>query len=329
MENAIPVVNSTVNQQKEKLDSVTLVPPGFHPARCYSVVDLGFQHSAKYNKWSQKIEYVFEILDHRQKFYADDTEERPSVSSRMLTNSMGKTSSLRKFAANAFGKTLNDQEAESFNIFSFADKTFMVQIVHSSPDKDGKVYENIEAIAPFNPAMVSPNANMAPHNDLLCFHIGTHGFNTKNFAFLPNFKRQTIMKSQEAMDHQKAGGKFAERSDFEEQGSSTAQGPSGSRQPNNAQGSNTNNNQASSQKPAVNMLVTDYSYEQYMGANWTDEGLVKAGLAEWAQPEPQAPAPNGPSSPGAPPPQGNMQGNPNLRALQGDLPNSDLQGLNM
>ena len=137
------------------------------------------------------------------------------------------------------------------------------------------------------------------------------------------------MKSQEAMDHQKAGGKFAERSDFEEQGASTAQGPSGSRQPNNAQGSNTNNNQASGQKPAVIMLVTDYTYEQYIGSNWTDEGLVKQGLAKWAQPQTPAPGPSSPSGPSGPAPQGNMQGNPNLKALQGDLPNNDLQGLNM
>lgn len=324
MSTGIPVVNAAVNNQKEKLESVRLAEPGFHPARCYSVVDLGHQHSSKYNKWSPKLEYVFELLDVRQRFYEDDTEERPTVVSVMQTNSMGKQSNLRKFASNAFGKTLSDEEAAKFNVYGFADKLFMVQITHSEPNNEGRVYENISAVAPLNPAMVGPNVNMNPHNEILCFHIPTHGFNSPNYALLPGFKKGLILKSQEAMEYAKNGGKFAEREEFQTE-NSAAQGPAGSR-PQPAQ-SNAPQQNASSQKPALVMLVTDYTYEQYIASGWTDESLIKAGHAKLAAPAPSAPSgpPQGPGAPVAP--QGNMAPPQQPQGMGGDLPANDLGGL--
>lgn len=329
MNNSIPVVHAPVVQQKEKLDSVTLAAPGFHIARCYSVVDLGLQHSTKFNKWSPKIEYVFELLDHRQKFYEDDEGIRPTVVSTMHTNSMSKNANLRKYAVAAFGKDLSDTDADAFNVYEFADKIFMIQISHSKPNSEGVVYENIIGIAPFNPSYAT-GVDITPHNELLCFHIATHGFNSPNYAFLPGFKKGLIDKSQEAMDHKKNNGKFADRSDFETEGA--AQGPAGQRQnPNQGQAPNAQQtNQASSQKPAIILLTQDYTLEEFRSQNWTDKGLVDAGYAKWA-PKAPAPAPQGPPPPtqGAPvPPAGAppYQNNPNLAGLTGgDLPDDDVQ----
>lgn len=306
-----------VNTGPEKLDSVRILEPGFHPARLYAIVHLGKQYFSHYNKWTDKIEFVFEFPGLRQRFYADDTEERPTVTSISFTVSMGRKSNLRPFIESMIGKKMTDQEAEQFNIYSLADKYYLVQVNHSEPDKDGNVYADIVSATVLQQRMIDPAIDMTPYNPLHLYHIPTHGFEGPEFGNLPQYKRERIMASEEGIEHKKAGRKFAEPDRTSSNGS-TAQAPSAAAPP-AAPGP------MASQKPRLQMLVSDYTYEQYKGSGWTDEMLVQHGKAKLVQPA----APAAPPAAAAPPPAPGQPYNPVLHSIAGDHDDSDLDDLPM
>lgn len=312
----IPVMTGDVNQGRKKLDTVQLIPIGFQVARLYAITDYGHQHNTKYNKWTHKVEFTFEFLGWRQKFYEDDTEIKPSVSGRTFTLSMGSKSNLRPFVKSMTGRTLSDKEAQQFNVYTLADKLYLVNVEHSEPKEDGTVYENVGTVVPFDSRMAD-GVDLTPYNELNLYHIPTHKFDSPEWLNLPFFKRERIMRSQEGIAHEKEGGTFAEpeRTDG---GTSTAQGPAAPR-------SNPSTPPpADDLKPKLILLDTSFTREVWNANGWTDELLVQHGKAKWDAPAtpPQAP-PSAPAPQGPPPPSA-MAGNPNLQNLKGDLPDDDL-----
>jgi len=319
----IPVMTADVSAGKEKLKTIVMIEPGFHVARLYAITDYGHQYNEKFNKWTHKVDISFEFLGWRQKFYEDDLIARPTVVGRTFTLSMNKKSTLRPFINSALGKSLSDDQAGSFNIYTLGNKLYLVNIGHSEPNSKGDIYENINGIAPYNERMAQ-GIDLTPHNDSQFYHIKSHGFSGDAWLKMPNFKREKIKSSEEGIVHHKTGGKFEEPVYDNKEGSSTAQAPSMQRQ--NPAGPN---QQASNQKPKFVLIDTSYTKEVWNQSGWSDEVLVEHGKARWETPaQPQAPsgppAPLGPSGPPAPVSQSfqvmnGLNNNPNLQKLQQEI----------
>ena len=90
---------------------------------------------------------------------------------------------------------------------------------------------------------------------------------TENFAELPNWIKEKIKKSNEAVEYAAQGGTFAERerSDEDNKQSSAPEPPS-------------SNKQKPQVKEGFEFVGTDATYESYIEQGWTDRQLYDAGL---------------------------------------------------
>ena len=315
----IPVMHAEINSQFKQLDTVQLLPAGFSPARLYAICDMGHQHSNYYNKWIHKVDFVFEFPGLRQLFYEEDTEPRPTYASIMMTLSMDPKSKLRPFVGNALGVTLTDEQAEAFNIYELADKLYNVQINHTAPNDKGEVYANVVGISPFDKRLAT-GIDLTPYNELSCYHLPTHGFLSPEYIALPAFKRKDIANSQEGLDYAATGGKFGEP-EKKEGGASTAQAPAGAQAPPPAGVPNM------APASALQMLVSDFSYEQYKQQGWTDELLIQHGKAKKNAVAPVVPQQQLAQAPPVIPQAPTLPQNPNLQKLQGDVDDSDMNNV--
>jgi len=67
-----------------------IAPAGNHIAICYSLVELGHQYSAKYDKWQPKVQIAWELPTEPM------ADGRPFVVSQRYTASLGELASLRR-----------------------------------------------------------------------------------------------------------------------------------------------------------------------------------------------------------------------------------------
>lgn len=260
---------STGGSSKPKNPNIQLVPMGMQPAIIYSVVNVGThagEFQGKPNK-SNKIKIGFEFPTHRQQFYLDDTELRPSVMTMDFTYSMSKSrktmkkSKLLEFVEGLFGPI---QEANylTFDVSSVLDMKVFATIQHYTK-QDGKIGAKIVNVSPFNPGLINPDT-IQRTNPLARYHIGM-GFQCKEFASLYYFLRQEIKDSEEGKSYAAQGGKFAK---LDENGNLILD--------------DSNDSYAAAPVPVLGkMIMTNpqFSYEQMKQAGWTDEALISAGHA--------------------------------------------------
>ena len=168
-------------------------------------------------------------------------------------------------------------------------RIFMVDIVNKPNKKDPDiVYNNIGSVKALTDSLRDKYnfdwEQVTKSNPLLSFMIDKDGkaFQSEEFTKLPNYLQKKVKESDEGVMYLNNGGVFAEKSSFNNDDKVTE--PPVKRTP------------TSSKEPVRKMLVTDYTYEQYIASKWTDEKLIEAGKMELIQSK----APSGPSGPGAP-----------------------------
>lgn len=274
------------------------IPQGLQMCTIFGVVGLGthmesYQNSIPAPK--NKIMIVFEFPQFKRKFYEEDTElKSAAIMQEMVLYARSDKSKLRKIVEAACQRSLSDDEAGDFNFTTLIGASVVVNVQHYKK-QDGSIGEKI---ASYNSIVGMPvPMGYQPENLPWLFFIDPafNNFRTETFAKLPQFLRKKLIESQEGQTFISQGGIFAkvEQTQDQQQQQQYAQ-PAQAQQP-------VAQPQTNGQK--VQMLVNDFTYQQYLSAGWTDETLVQNGKAKWIQQAAPAPTPTpGPSQTIAPAP---------------------------
>lgn len=200
-----------------KLDSVELVPIGYHICRLFGIVDEGSQLNSKFGKYNNKIRLLFEFPGIRQQFFKDG-EISTTIISEEFTRSMSKKGHFRPFVEKALGqKFTDDKAAENFKIFSLIDRYYVAVVSHTQANDKGDVYANIDMISPYDERFAQ-GIDLSRFNDVMAYYIPVHGFESDAFANLYTYLRDIIRNSEEGVAHSQRGGKFAEPKRDDQQG---------------------------------------------------------------------------------------------------------------
>ncbi len=139
-----------------------LCPPGTYPARCVQVVDLGTQHSEKFNNKRHEVRLTWELPTQRHVFNEDKGEE-PFLLSRRFTLSLNRKSSLFGFLMAWRGRAFTDEELRGFDVSCLLGAPCLLTVVHS----DNGEYANVQAAAKLPKGMDCPE----PITPKICYDI--------------------------------------------------------------------------------------------------------------------------------------------------------------
>ena len=149
------------------------VPPGAYIGRCFSLVDLGTQHtSGQYgDKLQHKIRIAWELFGEDEQgnpLTIDvDGKQMPMTISKSYTVSLHEKAGLRKDLAAWRGKDFTDEEAKAFDVSKLVGAYCMVNATTS--ETNGKTYTNVAGLTPLPGAL--KNAKPAPVHDNLIFDL--------------------------------------------------------------------------------------------------------------------------------------------------------------
>ena len=166
-----------------------LAPIGNHIARCYQVIDLGTQDSAKYGNSSHKLRFAWELCEEKHDF--GKGKEEPYTVSMTVNFFFGRNSNFTKLLEGWKGGTFTDAELDNFELKKLLGKSCMVNVVHNSTDSGD--YANVASVSPVPakwrdrvPAMVNKPV-----------YFETEMGPGKDFQGLPEFLQKIIEKCHE------------------------------------------------------------------------------------------------------------------------------------
>jgi len=280
------------NTGKKKNENIQILEAGPNPGILYALVDEGTHYNKYFDKTSRTLRLIFEFPLLKQLFMEGDTELRPTVVSQEYTFILAEKSNLKKMIDGAEGRIVQPSEYKNgWNLGKYLGRTFMVNIVNKQNKKDPSIYHNniggISALTDSLKAKYNFNwEEVVKSNDLVSFMIDEEGecFTSEAYQKLPNYLRKKTRESEEGHAYSARGGVFAER-DSSENGNNKGNGNSNAPAP---QSPTATPPKASG--PIKRMISTDFSYEGYIKAGWTDAQLVEHGHMEIIEPpQPKAP----------------------------------------
>jgi len=173
------------------------VPQGVFVGRCYSLVDLGTQHtSGQYgDKFQHKIKISWELFgeeDDGTPLTIDvDGKMMPLTISKSYTVSLHEKSSLRRDLAAWRGKDFTDDEAQAFDVSKLIGAYCMINVTESTTN--GKTYSNVAGITPLPGAL--KNAKPEPVHANVKFDLDAPDM--KVFATFHEKLQEAIKRSPE------------------------------------------------------------------------------------------------------------------------------------
>jgi hypothetical protein len=173
-----------------------LIPAKVQEAYCYGVVDLGTQERKPYMgkpKDPQRALVIFFEFTEELRQFKEDGPMEPMVKSQKYSYFTDEKSALAKLCASWLGKKVSEVDFEKL-----AGTPASISIVHEKGE-DGKVYDNMGAIAPLSEKLVPLMPPM--HNPPMNFSINEHGFESKEFEKLYEWVKETIKKSAEYKEY--------------------------------------------------------------------------------------------------------------------------------
>lgn len=149
------------------------VPAGVYIGRCYSLIDLGTQHtSGQYgDKEQHKIRIGWELFGEDE--YGNsltieiDGKTVPMTISKSYTLSLHEKANLRKDLSAWRGKDFTDEEAVAFDVSKLVGAYCMVNVTTS--DSNGKTYSNVAGLTPLPGAL--KNAKPAGVHEPVLFNL--------------------------------------------------------------------------------------------------------------------------------------------------------------
>ena len=173
------------------------VPQGVFIGRCYSLVDLGTQHTTgQYgDKFQHKLKLGWELFGEEEDgtpLTIDmDGVTMPLTISKTYTVSLHEKSGLRRDLAAWRGKDFTEDEAKAFDVSKLIGAYCMINVTESTTN--GKTYSNVAGITPLPGAL--KNAKPEPVHENVKFDLDEP--NMKVFATFHEKLQEAIKKSPE------------------------------------------------------------------------------------------------------------------------------------
>ena len=165
------------------------VEPGVYMAVCVGVVDLGEQHSEKFNNYSNKVKFVWALPG--ETIEIDGKVEERQLS-REFSVATKKTSKLRTFLGSWNSKNYSDDEYMELDLFEQVGKACQLNVVLN----DTGEYANVDSVMPIPKGMPAPTSKTA------FFTWDMDNWDDAAFENLPQWTQEQIMKStQYQKDH--------------------------------------------------------------------------------------------------------------------------------
>ena len=149
------------------------VPSGVHIGRCFSLIDLGTQHTeGQYGvKLQHKLRIGWELFgeDEQGNPLTVEVEGKtmPMTISKSYTVSLHEKAGLRKDLAAWRGRDFTDDEAKAFDVAKLLGAYCMVNVTTS--ETNGKTYSNVAGLTPLPGAL--KNAKPAPAHAVQSFDL--------------------------------------------------------------------------------------------------------------------------------------------------------------
>ena len=176
-----------------KSDSGTKLPPiesGTYEAVCYTIADLGTEHSDIFQNDSRKIVIIWEIPVLRIKVKRKDNGEMldlPKVISKRYTLSLSEKANLRHDLASWRGKDFTPAEEKAFELKRVLSAPCTLSIMHKYK-ADGSPVAVINAVLPLK-------KKLTPENPVVLYGIEENG--TALPETLPDWVKEQIKRSPE------------------------------------------------------------------------------------------------------------------------------------
>lgn len=179
--------------KKRKASSIPPIDAGTYPAVCIGVVDLGQQHSEKFNNYTEKILFIWEIPSQTVEV---DGEAKPRWLSQEFSATLNEKGNLAKMLVSWRGKTFTDQElddsGDGFNLTQMLGAGCLLQVIVD--EKETGTYNRISAVIGL-PVGMPP---VAPVSELMAFDI--EAWDETALEKLPEWVQDRIKRS---MQYQK------------------------------------------------------------------------------------------------------------------------------
>lgn len=173
------------------------VPQGVFIGRCFSLIDLGTQHtSGQYgDKFQHKIRIGWELFgddEQGQPLTIEvDGKEMPLTISKSYTVSLHEKAGLRRDLAAWRGRDFTEEEAKAFDVSKLMGAYCMVNVTTS--ETNGKTYSNVAGLTPLPGAL--KNAKPVPVHENVVFDLDAPDM--KVFATFHEKLQEAIKKSPE------------------------------------------------------------------------------------------------------------------------------------
>lgn len=179
--------------RKRKASSIPPIDAGTYPAACIGVVDLGQQHSEKFNNYTEKVLFIWEIPSRTVEV---DGETKPRWLSQEFSATLNEKGNLAKMLVSWRGKTFTDQELDDsgagFNLAQMLGAGCLLQVIVE--EKDSGTYNKITSVIGL-PVGMPP---VAPVSELMAFDI--EAWDETVLEKLPEWVQDRIKRS---MQYQK------------------------------------------------------------------------------------------------------------------------------
>lgn len=165
------------------------LPPidgGTYPAVCVGVIDLGEQHNEKFNKYADKVLFIWEL----PRVLIDvEGEQKPRWLSRDFSATLNEKSNLTKFLVSWRGKNFTEEElnGDGFDLKQMLGEGCLLQVIVE--EKEGKQYNRITGCVGLPEEMPAP----VTASDLLWFDMDE--WDDDAIAKFPEWVQGKIKKS--------------------------------------------------------------------------------------------------------------------------------------
>lgn len=291
-----PMTAPEQGQSSKVRQNLQLPEEGPQQAILIGLVDMG-TISKSFNgqppKDVRQIMCIFEYPELKQLVYEDDTEKRSFIKYEEMTYSTYEKATFFKVIDAVNNGKYPKTEYDRINLFDFVGGRLFTSISHVKDKNNPDItYANIDSY--MKVGKLPQPENFISDGNRYMFYIDAEGknFNTENFAELPKFLREKIMKSHEAIAYKSKGGVFAEPIERQNQ-QPTSQAPAPA--------------PAEFEVPQgysfVDKMGTGLSYADYRKSGWKNQQLLAQGfLVKNETPAAPAPAPVQTPPPPAPAP---------------------------
>lgn len=209
-----PMTAPAQEQSSKVRQNLQLPEEGPQQAILIGLIDMG-TISKSFNgqppKDVRQIMCIFEYPELKQLVYEDDTEKRSFIKYEEMTYSTFEKANFFKVIDAVNNGKYPKTEYDRINLFDFVGGRLFTSISHVKDKNNPDItYANIDSY--MKVGKLPQPENFISDGNRYMFYIDAEGknFNTENFAELPKFLREKIMKSHEAIAYKSKGGVFAE-----------------------------------------------------------------------------------------------------------------------